>query len=349
MSKLKIMLITLVAIGLLSNVYAYAATIKVFDFSGDAKIYATNTNNVSTLTKGMPVSAGSKIITGKDSYVELVFDNEQGNIVKILEKTEVIILLENDEKIQLIDGELYAMLQNLKNDEKFVVRTPSATCGARGTGWTTKYGKDVTETQVFDGVVYVRGINEDGSLMRKEYKVKKGYERITKRFSAPDKMTKIKKERSNIIEKEIKTSNGLKTAFERKTKDNRIFMPGMRKFFNKNKKEPKVSDGGVGLEEDIRGGERGGNYNPKVPSEQGENNDEKKLTENGANKGIDRPIKEPKEREKNMDNKMKKIRRPRPRPPQREIQMDAINVRRDDNYLEEQKLPPPPDDSNNTP
>jgi hypothetical protein len=116
----------------------------------------------------------------------------------------VAIKLEGPDKIELVDGEIFALLQNLEPGEVFRVRTPCATCGARGTGWRTATTGKATEVSVFEDQVFVRGIKKDGTAMEDQYTVKEGYETKIKKFDKPQKMRKISARRLAKMKNEIK-------------------------------------------------------------------------------------------------------------------------------------------------
>jgi hypothetical protein len=156
----------------------------------------------------MPLSEGTRIVTGDESYVEIAFDKLRGNIVKVKENSEVVIKLEGDDRIELIDGKMFTLLRNLKRGQAFQVRTPCAVCGARGTGWGVITDSKITDVAVFQGKVFVKGLKRDGSAMDKEYWVERGFERKVKRFKDPGEMLKISDERLAEMEAEFGLGKG---------------------------------------------------------------------------------------------------------------------------------------------
>ena len=190
-------------------------SVNVISCAGEVKLIPSTGMEAVVCRGGMRLEEGSRIITGKGSYVEIAFDRTGRNIVKIKENSEVVVKLDGSEKIELIDGEILAMLRKLKRREAFRVRTPCATCGARGTDWSTKTDGKVTDIAVLSGKVFVRGIKVDGSVMEKEFWVKKGFERRIKRFEHPGAMEKISEARLSAIEKDIKGLPGTKRVLRR--------------------------------------------------------------------------------------------------------------------------------------
>jgi hypothetical protein len=205
MKKCLIFLLCIVFMGYMAGTAeAVKEAVKVISCSGDVKITPSGETKAVTCLSGMQIKEGARIITGEEASVDIAFDKTGRNILKIKGNSEVVIKLEGADKIELVDGEIFTVLQGLKRGETFRVKTPCATCGARGTGWNTKTDKEVTDVAVFDGRVFVRGIKKDGSVMDEEYWVEKGFERKIRKFEDPGKMEKISEARLSKIEKEVR-------------------------------------------------------------------------------------------------------------------------------------------------
>lgn len=160
-------------------------TLTVSSCAGDVKVLYPGEEKPISLKPGMTIKAGSKIITGEESFAQLSFSKEKENLIKVDAETEVVIKLDGADKVELIDGSIFTMLENIKKGQAFRVRTPDAACGARGTGWKTEASGGLTIVSVFDGVVQVRGINEDGTVREDEYQINTGYQRKIVRYSPP--------------------------------------------------------------------------------------------------------------------------------------------------------------------
>jgi|GEM_PF-1041451 len=182
---------------------ALERTVRVASYAGDVKIVPVGAAKGEACRVGMKLKAGTRVITGEEASVEVTFDKPGRNVLKIKENSEVVIKLEDADRIDLVDGEIITVLRDLKRGETFRVRTPCATCGARGTGWNTKTDKNITNVAVFDGEIFVRGIKKDGSAMDEEYRVKRGFERKIRKFERPAKMEKISEARFSRMEREV--------------------------------------------------------------------------------------------------------------------------------------------------
>ncbi len=191
MKKLLLLLVCLaLSIGL-TSAYALDEKVVVVSHDGDVKVIPAGQAQAIACQNGMLLKEGSRVITGKASYVTIAFDKAGRNLVKIKENTEVVIKLDGSDKIELVDGVVFALLQKLDRGETFRVRTPCAVCGARGTAWMTETNGLVTYVGVFGSNVFASGINKDGSVMEKKYWVKNGYQRMIEKFKDPGDEKKV--------------------------------------------------------------------------------------------------------------------------------------------------------------
>jgi len=186
--------------------FAFADTVKVVSFTGDVEITPSGEAKSVKPELNMPVKTGTRIVTGKKSYLNMVFDEEKKNVVKVGENSDVVIKLEKENKIQLVDGDLYVLLEKLPAESVFEVETPCAVCGVRGTGWHTKGTKKFTDVTVFNGKVFVQGKNKDGSVMDEKFWVKEGYKVRTKKHKSPGKMTKVSRTLLNKLKNQFKNN-----------------------------------------------------------------------------------------------------------------------------------------------
>ncbi|MFH1878542.1 MAG: FecR domain-containing protein [Candidatus Omnitrophota bacterium] len=179
-----------------------AETVKVKDCAGDVQVFYPGKEDALSCFPGLIVKEGTRLKTAEKSYAMIVSGENEKNMVKIKEKTDVIIKFDGDDKIELIDGEIFTILRGLKKGETFNVRTPCAVCGARGTAWVTRTDDKITRVSVFESVVSVDGIRKDGSVMAMEEQVEEGFEITVKKYSAPGMKKAISPARLEEIWKE---------------------------------------------------------------------------------------------------------------------------------------------------
>jgi len=174
-------------------------TVTVVSFAGDVKITPAGSNSPVACEEGMVLGEGARVITGDGSEVTLAFDKPKRNLVKAKSNTEVVIKLIGAEKIELIDGELFTLLKNLKRGEEFQVRTPCAVCGARGTGWVMITDGVTTWMGVFQNDVWMQGIDPNGNPIGDKFWTGAGFFRVTGQFQLPGGAQKMTQEQLNAF------------------------------------------------------------------------------------------------------------------------------------------------------
>jgi len=165
--------------------------IVILSIEGDVKITPPGETRPAACLPGTTFGEGTRITTGEASCAEIAFGLALDQIVKVKEKTEVVVKFDGDDRIYLVDGEIFTLLQNVKKGEAFRVRTPCAVCGARGTGWGTFATQLFTDLLVFDNNVFSQGINRDGTLKEWLAWTKKGFKRRITKFANPGPLENI--------------------------------------------------------------------------------------------------------------------------------------------------------------
>jgi len=168
-------------------VFAGEAVI-VVSYAGEIGITPPDSDEPVANTPGMILSENTVIITGEESHIDITFGRVKNNMIRIKDNSKVIIEPVNGNKVSLEKGQVTVLLKDVKKGETFLVNTPGAVCGTRGTGWNVKTDGDVTSVAVFEGRVFTRGINSDGSVMEAEYWVDEGYKRRIKKLEHPGEM-----------------------------------------------------------------------------------------------------------------------------------------------------------------
>ena len=198
-----VFLLSLAVVFSATSASAIEYTAIVTAYAGDVQVFSGGTNQKVDCFVGVELKDETKIITGDESYLEVVFDKRNNRMVKITANSEVVIKFTGEDRVDLVDGEVFAMLKNMEKGEVFRVKTPTAVCGARGTGWRTRTNGDETDVSVFDNKVFVRGLNKNGKAMEKEKWIKKGYESKIKKYEGPGKEKKIAEQRMNAYKKQM--------------------------------------------------------------------------------------------------------------------------------------------------
>ena len=165
--------------------------VKVSYVSGEVKFLKSGETVWQGIKEGISLFSGDSIKTYANSFVEIAFDGNKDNIVSIKPEAYLVLKLIGREKIELIDGEVFSLIKRLPRGSQFEIRTPTAVCGARGTGWGANTNKNKTVVSAYENDSYVKGITEDGSPMEDKTIVEEGYRSIVKRFKKPSRLMKI--------------------------------------------------------------------------------------------------------------------------------------------------------------
>ncbi len=150
------------------NVYESA----VVNMKGDVKVDVKGDGTWFAPWIGMKLKRGVILKTGKKSTASIVFDAEGLNVLKVKENSEVIV---RKDLIDLPGGSVFANFANLTPGSTFVVKTPTAACGIRGSGMGVDFIKGLTVVRAFEHKVYVRGLDADGNEVGKEIVIPEGW------------------------------------------------------------------------------------------------------------------------------------------------------------------------------
>jgi hypothetical protein len=104
--------------------------------------------------EGMILKEGDELKTGVDSWAEVGFGMGYENVVRVEEMTLIKFIDLSDIKLSLLKGELRSLVEKIEKDSTFEIRTPSAVCGARGTGWDTNTDGTKVVVDVYEDEVY---------------------------------------------------------------------------------------------------------------------------------------------------------------------------------------------------
>ena len=205
-------------VGMICVLNVYAAEFpKVTDIKGKVK-YQRTAEQWEDVKVGDVFEKGDRVKTASNSRCNLVMDKEGKQIVGIFANSEIIVLLDKKEKFELVNAEVLFSLEGLPEGSTFEVKTPTAVCGVRGTGF--KIFSDTTMTQInayynsvygknFEGVVkdvppgYFRKIDKNGRIS----KLYKFPDMEGKRFRAWKKSSNDKKEGKEKKKKDARSRN----------------------------------------------------------------------------------------------------------------------------------------------
>ena len=156
---------------------SYASVDKIYEaavinMNGDVKVDTKASGTWVTPWIGMKLMKGALIKTGPGSWTEIVFDAEGLNVLLVKENSQIEV---NASSVDMPEGGVLATFGNLTSGSSFVVKTPNAACGIRGSGMGVDFIKGMTVVSAFDDKVFVTGFDEAGNLVEKEVIIPEGW------------------------------------------------------------------------------------------------------------------------------------------------------------------------------
>lgn len=114
-------------------------TAKVFDVSGQARLLKKNSDQWVPVEKGMTIEAGTQILTGPSSFVDIAYDDYYANVTHLQENVKAEFKSIEPTEIFLEDGTIFNALDALDPDSSYQVATPTAVASVRGTHFEVAY------------------------------------------------------------------------------------------------------------------------------------------------------------------------------------------------------------------
>ncbi len=133
------------------------------------------------MTPSTVLEKGDIVETGKDSAVTVVIGANTEKTVRVGEKSRVEFQGVNPTKLNIPEGKLLVALKKLEPKSSFVVKTPTAICGARGTAWLEEVSPEKTRVSVFESEIFARELNAKGEPKSGEHIINIGIQRILER------------------------------------------------------------------------------------------------------------------------------------------------------------------------
>lgn len=171
----------------------------IIRLKGNVKVLKKKEESWQKATEGLHLFEGDSLKTGRRSYAEICFDLDdkpKKNVVKVSSKTTITLnaIKPTQTEIGLDKGELFCLIEKLKEGSTFEVRTPTAVCGSRGTGWQIKYNPK-TIVLCYENAIYIQPLDEEGNPIGEGFIVQEGEKKaiallkvgITQRLSEQEK------------------------------------------------------------------------------------------------------------------------------------------------------------------
>ncbi len=153
---------------------------KLILVKGDVKIQRAGRVEWLDAKVGMRVGDGDTAKTGKASALEIAFDKENKNVVRLEENTTAILRGRWLREIELPQGRIRSLIKKLRSDSYFEIRTPTAVAGARGSGWEviSNPSDRINEIKAFEDEIYVKLFEEQEQRIKEAIILGEGYKVI---------------------------------------------------------------------------------------------------------------------------------------------------------------------------
>ena len=148
----------------LSSAHAEDFQCEVMSLEGSAFVTNAEASHKS-LKEGDLLKASDLIEPDADSYVDIAYDKDWKNVVRVEENSKIEIKTIYPTTVKMTSGGVFARLKALPKQSTFQVETPTAIAAVRGTEYRTTHQEGGTEVYNFsDSQVFVFSQDESGKV-----------------------------------------------------------------------------------------------------------------------------------------------------------------------------------------
>ncbi|MBF0477920.1 MAG: FecR domain-containing protein [Candidatus Omnitrophica bacterium] len=143
---------------------------------------------------GMLLNGQDKILTGEGSFVEVAYDDNFKDVVRIEANSKVVFesaRIEKQTTLFMDRGEMKLKLDKLEKGSTFKVRTPVAIAGVRGTAFGMKFQGDQVVITDFESKIFVKGLNDNFVEMKDELLLNDGWKVRVAQFEKPSRVERM--------------------------------------------------------------------------------------------------------------------------------------------------------------
>lgn len=163
---------------------------KVILVKGDVNIQKAGKTEWLKAKEGMILVDGDTAKTGKNSAVEIAFDRDKKNLVRLEENSTAILRGKMLKRVELPQGKIRFVVKSLKRDSSFEIKTPTVVAGARGSGGDVIARENEDTVRAQEDELFVQSFDEQGNLIQ-EISLTEGMEVNIERFEAPGEIMEI--------------------------------------------------------------------------------------------------------------------------------------------------------------
>ena len=163
---------------------------KVILVKGDVNIQKAGRTDWVKAKEGMTLTDGDAAKTAKGSVIEITFDRDKKNIIRLDENSTAILRGKMLRQVELPRGKIRFVVKSLKKDSSFEIKTPTVVAGARGSGGDVIASDKADTVKAFEDELFVQSFDEQGNMIQ-EISLKEGWEVNVERFEAPGELIEI--------------------------------------------------------------------------------------------------------------------------------------------------------------
>ncbi len=163
---------------------------KVILVKGDVNIQKAGKTEWLKAKEGMILVDGDTAKTGKNSAIEIAFDKDKKNLVRLEENSTAILRGKMLKRVELPQGKIRFVVKSLKRDSSFEIKTPTVVAGARGSGGDVIARENEDTVRAQEDELFVQSFDEQGNLIQ-EISLTEGMEVNIERFEAPGEIMEI--------------------------------------------------------------------------------------------------------------------------------------------------------------
>lgn len=180
------------------------ADVTAISVEGNVRVVREGSSVGSRCEVGTVFYEGDWVSVPHNAHILLSYDEANENTLYVGANTLVAINSFNaPERVELFEGVLIARLNALEPGETFKIRTPVATCGARGTAWQVTTDGAYADISVFENDVFMIPLDVDGTETGVEYMINEGFSRTIRKNEEPSEMRALTNEDIERMEKTI--------------------------------------------------------------------------------------------------------------------------------------------------
>jgi len=138
------------------------------------------------------IEKGDTIETAEGASAEIIIGKNTEKALRVAGKSQLEFEKVNPAYLNLHKGKLLVKINSLESKSSFMVKTPTAICGAKGTAWAEEATSVSTTIAVFENKIFAQELTSSGRPAFKKHVIIEGIQRTVakdKPISAPRKLS----------------------------------------------------------------------------------------------------------------------------------------------------------------